>query len=65
MGVCSSVVAVSGVATVEWPVSAVTGREGSPEIAGVPRRALGDKIASLRHRREEIIATLDSLFTGI
>lgn len=37
----------------------------TPEIAGVPRRVLGDKIASLQHRREEIIAALDLLFTGI
>lgn len=35
----------------------------TPEIAGVPRRVLGDKIASLQHRREEIIAALDLLFT--
>lgn len=37
----------------------------TPEIAGVPRRVLGEKIASLQHRREEIIAALDLLFTGI
>jgi toxin CcdB len=37
----------------------------TPEIAGVPRRALGEKITSLQHRREEIIAALDLLFTRI
>lgn len=35
------------------------------EIAGVPRSVMGEKIASLQQRREEIIAALDLLFTGI
>ena len=35
------------------------------EIAGVPRRVLGEKVASLQHCSEEIIAALDLLFTGI
>ena len=34
------------------------------ELAGVPRSALGEKVASLRKQRKEIIAALDFLFTG-
>ncbi len=35
------------------------------ELAGLPSRALGDKVASLKTKRDEIIAALDMLFTGI
>ena len=35
------------------------------ELAGVPNRALGDKVTSLKNKRDEIIAALDLLFTGI
>lgn len=35
------------------------------ELAGVSRRLLGDKIVSLKNERDEIIAALDLLFTGI
>lgn len=35
------------------------------ELAGVPVRALGPRIASLQDRRAEIMAALDLLFTGI
>ncbi len=35
------------------------------ELAGIPIRSLGDKVASLKNRRDEIIAALDLLFTGI
>lgn len=35
------------------------------ELAGVPIRSLGDKAASLKGKRDEIIAALDLLFTGI
>lgn len=35
------------------------------ELAGVPTRSLGDKIATLKSKRDEIIAALDMLFTGI
>ena len=34
------------------------------ELAGVPRSALGEKVASLKEKRNEIIAALDFLFTG-
>lgn len=35
------------------------------ELAGVSNRSLGDKVVSLRSKRDEIIAALDLLFTGI
>ncbi len=35
------------------------------ELAGVPNRSLGDKVATLKSKRDEIIASLDLLFTGI
>ncbi len=37
----------------------------SAELAGVSNRLLGDKVASLKTKRDEIIAALDLLFTGI
>lgn len=35
------------------------------ELAGVSVRSLGEKVASLKSRRDEIVAALDLLFTGI
>lgn len=35
------------------------------ELAGVSTSSLGDKVASLKNKREEIIGALDLLFTGI
>jgi len=35
------------------------------ELAGVTNRSLGDKVVSLKNKRDEIIAALDLLFTGI
>ena len=37
----------------------------TPELAGVASRLLGEKAASLKAKRDEIIAALDLLFTGI
>jgi toxin CcdB len=34
------------------------------ELAGVPIRAIGEKVGSLKDRRQEIVAALDFLFTG-
>lgn len=34
------------------------------ELAGVPSRLLADKVLSLAHQRDEIIAALDFLFSG-
>jgi toxin CcdB len=35
------------------------------ELAGISNRSLGDKVVSLKNKRDEIIAALDLLFTGI
>ena len=35
------------------------------ELAGVSNRSLGDKVTSLKNKRDEIITALDLLFTGI
>jgi toxin CcdB len=35
------------------------------ELAGVSNRSLGDKVVSLKNKRDEIIAALDLIFTGI
>jgi len=37
----------------------------TPELAGVPRKALGERVASLAAGRGDIIAALDLVFTGI
>ena len=37
----------------------------SAELAGVTHRSLGEKVVSLKVQRDEIIAALDLLFTGI
>ncbi|MCY1375607.1 Toxin CcdB [compost metagenome] len=37
----------------------------TPELAGVPRRILGRQVADLADARNEIIAALDLLITGI
>jgi len=35
------------------------------ELAGISTRSLGDKVTSLKNKRDEIISALDFLFTGI
>lgn len=35
------------------------------ELAGIANRSLGNKVASLKNKRDEIIAALDLLITGI
>lgn len=37
----------------------------TPELAGVPRKSLGERVASLAEERAAIIAALDVVFTGI
>ena len=37
----------------------------TPELAGVPAKALGERIGSLSAERATIIAALDMVFTGI
>ena len=34
------------------------------ELAGVPVRSLGEKVGSLKEKRDEVIAALDFIFTG-
>jgi toxin CcdB len=50
------------------PVFEIEGRKMvllTPELAGVARKALGEKIANLANRRDSIIAALDLVITGI
>ena len=50
------------------PVFEVEGRKvvlATPQIAGVPRSALGARVASLAGRRHEVIAALDVLISGV
>jgi toxin CcdB len=50
------------------PVFEVEGRKRvllTPELAGVSRKALGEKIENLADRRDSIIAALDLVITGI
>jgi toxin CcdB len=37
----------------------------TPELAGIPRKALGERVGSLADQRGAIIAALDLAFTGI
>lgn len=37
----------------------------TPQLAGVPRRALGEPVADLSGRRADIVAAIDFLVTGI
>ena len=50
------------------PCFEIDGREvvmSTPELAGVSRGQLGSRVGSLADRRDDIIAALDMLFTGI
>jgi toxin CcdB len=49
----------------QFRIKGVTVVMSTAELAGVPVRALGDKVTSLKSKRDEIIAALDLLFTGI
>ena len=49
----------------QFKVKGATVVMSTAELAGVPNRSLGDKVASLKNKRDEIIAALDLLFTGI
>lgn len=37
----------------------------TPQLAGIPRRELGEGVADLSGQRAEIMAALDFLFTGV
>ncbi len=50
------------------PVFEIRGRRTlmlTPELAGVPAKALGERIDSLARHRNIIVAALDLVFTGI
>jgi len=49
----------------QFKIKGVTVVMSTAELAGIPKRSLGDKVASLKNKRDEIIAALDLLFTGI
>lgn len=37
----------------------------TPQLAGIPRKALGKKVSELHDKRAEIVAALDLTFTGV
>lgn len=50
------------------PVFEIEGRKVfmlTPELAGVPSKAVGEQVTSLASERAAIIAALDMVFTGI
>jgi len=50
------------------PVFQVEGEQYAmltPQLAGIPERRLGTRVADLAQRRDEIVAALDLLITGI
>jgi toxin CcdB len=49
----------------QFKIKGVSVVMSTAELAGISTRALGDKVASLKNMRDEIIAALDLLFTGI
>jgi toxin CcdB len=49
----------------QFKIKGVTVVMSTAELAGVPIRAYGEKVMSLKNKRDEIIAALDLLFTGI
>ena len=49
----------------QFKVKGVAVVMSTAELAGITNRSLGEKVASLKTKRDEIIAALDLLFTGI
>jgi toxin CcdB len=49
----------------QFKIKGATVVMSTAELAGVSNRLLGDKVVSLKNKRDEIIAALDLLFTGI
>lgn len=49
----------------QFKIKGVSVVMSAAELAGVSTRAYGEKVASLKNKRDEIIAALDLLFTGI
>ncbi|HIJ57300.1 MAG TPA: CcdB family protein [Deltaproteobacteria bacterium] len=48
----------------QFKIRDVTVFMSTAELAGVPIRAIGEKVGSLQEQRDEIIAALDFLFVG-
>jgi toxin CcdB len=49
----------------QFKIKGVSVVMSTAELAGVPTRSLGEKVQSLGSKRNEIIAAIDLLFTGI
>jgi toxin CcdB len=49
----------------KFEVEGTTVIMSTAELAGVPVRILGERVTSLKRRRQEIMAALDLLFTGV
>jgi len=49
----------------QFKINGIAVTLSTPELAGVASCSLGEKVASLTAKRDEIIAALDLLFTGI
>ena len=49
----------------QFKIKGIAVTMSTPELAGVAKRSLGEKVSSLKPKRDEIIAALDLLFTGI
>jgi len=50
------------------PIVSIAGRDHAvmfQELAAIPTKALGATVGSLQGRRDELIAALDLLFTGV
>jgi len=50
------------------PVLEIQGRQFvllTPEVAGIPRKVLGERVGNLASKREAIVSALDVIFTGI
>jgi toxin CcdB len=49
----------------QFKIKSVAVVMSTAELAGVPNRSLGDKVTTLKSKRDEIIAALDILLNGI
>lgn len=49
----------------QFKVKGATVVMSTAELAGVSNRSLGDRVTSLKNKRDEVITALDFLFTGI
>lgn len=49
----------------QFKINRIAVTMSTPELAGVAKRSLGEKVTSLKAKRDEIIAALDLMVTGI